>query len=211
MIVPTRRVSDAIEELVTEFRMGDYADRPAETYSGGQRRRLDVVAALVANPPALFLDEPTTGLDPRSRVEIWDAITGLAANGAAIVLTTQYLDEADKLADEILLIDQGNAIARGTPEDLKRDLDNDVLDVRFPSETELDKALDIIDKTSISSINRESWLIRIPVTSDARSSLSILRRIDDANIDLVDYQLRRPTLDDVFLALTDTSDEGSRR
>ncbi len=209
--MPKEVLANRVEELVTEFRMGDYADRPAETYSGGQRRRLDVVAALVANPPALFLDEPTTGLDPRSRVEIWDAITGLAANGAAIVLTTQYLDEADKLADEILLIDQGNAIARGTPEDLKRGLDSDVLDVRFPSETELDKALDIIDKTSISSIDRESWLIRIPVTSDARSSLSILRRIDDANIDLVDYQLRRPTLDDVFLALTDTSDEGSRR
>ncbi len=209
--MPKEVLANRVEELVAEFRMGDYADRPAETYSGGQRRRLDVVAALVANPPALFLDEPTTGLDPRSRVEIWDAITGLAANGAAIVLTTQYLDEADKLADEILLIDQGNAIARGTPEDLKRGLDSDVLDVRFPSETELDKALDIIDKTSISSIDRESWLIRIPVTSDARSSLSILRRIDDANIDLVDYQLRRPTLDDVFLALTDTSDEGSRR
>ncbi|MDX2344033.1 MAG: ATP-binding cassette domain-containing protein [Acidimicrobiia bacterium] len=209
--MPKEILANRVEELVAEFRMGDYADRPAETYSGGQRRRLDVVAALVANPPALFLDEPTTGLDPRSRVEIWDAITDLAANGAAIVLTTQYLDEADKLADEILLIDQGNAVARGTPEDLKRGLDSDVLDVRFPSETELDKALDIIDKTSISSIDRESWLIRIPVTSDARSSLSILRRIDDANIDLVDYQLRRPTLDDVFLALTDTSDEGSRR
>ena len=209
--MPKEVLANRVEELVAEFRMDDYADRPAETYSGGQRRRLDVVAALVANPPALFLDEPTTGLDPRSRVEIWDAITGLAANGAAIVLTTQYLDEADKLADEILLIDQGNAVARGTPEDLKRGLDSDVLDVHFPSETELDKALDIIDKTSISSINRESWLIRIPVKSDARSSLSILRRIDDANIDLVDYQLRRPTLDDVFLALTETSDEGSRR
>ena len=200
--IPKDSLKRRIEDLVDTFRMGDYADRTAETYSGGQRRRLDVVAALVANPPALFLDEPTTGLDPRSRAEMWDAITGLAAGGTAIVLTTQYLEEADRLADEILLIDQGIAVARGTPEELKRGLENDVLDVHFPNERELDKAVAVIDSELISSIDRESGLIRIPVKSDARSSLSILRSIDDAGIDLVDYQLRRPTLDDVFLELT---------
>jgi ABC-2 type transport system ATP-binding protein len=200
--IPKEDLTRRTEELVETFRMGDYADRPAETYSGGQRRRLDVVAALVASPPALFLDEPTTGLDPRSRADMWDAITDLAAAGTAIVLTTQYLEEADKLADEILLIDQGIAVARGTPEELKRGLENDVLDVHFPNDQELDRAIAVIDNDSISSIDRESGLIRIPVKSNARSSLTILRSIDDANIDLVDYQLRRPTLDDVFLELT---------
>ncbi|MCP4303824.1 MAG: ATP-binding cassette domain-containing protein [bacterium] len=200
--IPKDTLKRRIEDLVETFRMGDYADRTAETYSGGQRRRLDVVAALVANPPALFLDEPTTGLDPRSRADMWDAITDLAAGGTAIVLTTQYLEEADRLADEILLIDQGIAVARGTPEELKRGLENDVLDVHFPDERELDKAVAVIDDELISSIDRDAGLIRIPVKSNARSSLSILRSIDDADIELVDYQLRRPTLDDVFLELT---------
>ncbi len=201
--IPKDILQDRIEELINEFRMAEYADRPAETYSGGQRRRLDVVAALVANPPALFLDEPTTGLDPRSRADIWDAITNLAAAGTAIVLTTQYLEEADRLADEILLIDQGTAVARGTPESLKRGLESDVLDVHFPSEEELERALGVIGATSISTIDRESGLIQIPVKSSARSSLDILRKLDDADVDLVDFQLRRPTLDDVFLAFTE--------
>ena len=209
--IPKDDLARRTEELVETFRMGDYADRPAETYSGGQRRRLDVVAALVASPPALFLDEPTTGLDPRSRADMWDASTNLAAAGTAIVLTTQYLEEADRLADEILLIDQGIAVARGTPEELKRGLENDVLDVHFPNDQELDRAVAVIDNDLISSIDRESGLIRIPVKSNARTSLSILRSIDDANIELVDYQLRRPTLDDVFLELTGPSAKAEGR
>jgi len=200
--IPKDVLRRRIDDLIDGFHMADFADRPAETYSGGQRRRLDVVAALVANPPALFLDEPTTGLDPRSRVDIWDAITDLAARGTAIVLTTQYLDEADRLADEILLIDQGTAVARGTPEELKRGLESDVLDVHFPSGEELDRALEVIDSATISAVDRESGLVQVPVNGSAHSSLTILRQLDDANVDLVDFQLRRPTLDDVFLALT---------
>ena len=201
--IPRDTLHDRIEELITEFDMAEYADRPAETYSGGQRRRLDVVAALVANPPALFLDEPTTGLDPRSRAAIWDAITTLAANGTAIVLTTQYLEEADRLADEILLIDRGVAVAKGTPAELKRRLDGDVLDVHIASNEGFDSALEVLQGTSLSTADREAGLIQIPVDNTAVSSLNILRKLDDTGIDLVDFQLRRPTLDDVFLAFTE--------
>ena len=171
------------------------------TYSGGQRRRLDVVAALVADPPALFLDEPTTGLDPRSRAEMWEAIGQLAAGGAAIVLTTQYLEEADRLADEIMMIDDGIAVASGTPEALKRDLERDILEVRLADRAALDRALALVDRDDVST-DREGHLLRIPVGDGAGSSLALLRRIEDGGAAITDFQLRRPTLDDVFLTLT---------
>ncbi len=200
--IPKTQLDERVEELVREFRMDSFADRPAGTYSGGERRRLDVVAALVADPPALFLDEPTTGLDPRSRHELWDAITTLAAAGTAIVLTTQYLEEADQLADEIVLIDRGKTVASGTPEELKRSLKQEVLEVHLEPGDEFQRGLRIVgDKPGLVP-DSDAGLIRIPVEGGAAASLTVLRRLDDAGVTLVDFQLRRPTLDDVFLALT---------
>lgn len=207
--IPKQRLAERIEELVTEFRMADYADRPAETYSGGQRRRLDVVAALIAAPPAVFLDEPTTGLDPRSRAELWEAISTLARSGAAIVLTTQYLEEADRLADEILLIDQGREVARGTPEDLKRGLDRDILQIHFQDDAAFEAGAALLADETLSETDPASHRVQIVVGGSAGNPLSILRLLDDEGIKIADFQLRRPTLDDVFLALTQDAAEGT--
>jgi daunorubicin resistance ABC transporter ATP-binding subunit len=200
--IPRTERRRRIEQLIQQFDMGEFADRVAGTYSGGQRRRLDVVAALVADPPALFLDEPTTGLDPRSRAEIWAAIAELASMGTAIVLTTQYLDEADQLADEVQIIDKGRVIASGTPETLKRGLERDVLEVRFDDEGDLTAALDLIGRVEglVSDIDARG--IGVPVGDDVARSLELLRRLQDGGVSISDFQLRRPTLDDVFLSLT---------
>ena len=200
--IPKQELDQRIEELIAEFRMEQYADRSAETYSGGERRRLDVVAALIAAPPAVFLDEPTTGLDPRSRAELWDAITDLAAAGTAIVLTTQYLEEADRLADEIVLIDQGREVARGAPEDLKRGLERDVLEVHVEDGAALDLALEILGAKPVTEVDEEARMIRVAAAATAGESLGLLRALDDSGVAIVDFQLRRPTLDDVFLTLT---------
>jgi len=189
------------EELIDQFDMADFADRVAGSYSGGQRRRLDIVAALVADPPALFLDEPTTGLDPRSRATLWDTITQLADCGTAIVLTTQYLDEADRLADEVLIIDRGTVIASGTPESLKRSLQQDVLEVHI-GEGQMDQAIGCLASIDGLNVDEEQRSISIPVGSDAAVSLEVLQRLQADSISIADFQLRRPTLDDVFLALT---------
>ncbi len=190
-----------VDELVERFDMTDFADRVAGTYSGGQRRRLDVVAALVADPPALFLDEPTTGLDPRSRSEIWNAIGRLAEGGTAIVLTTQYLDEADRLADEVVIIDQGTMIASGTPDMLKRNLERDVLEIHI-GDSDLTLAAGLIGPIEGLVTDRDARRIGVPVGDDVALSLDVLRRLQDGGISIADFQLRRPTLDDVFLSLT---------
>ncbi len=191
-----------IEELIEQFDLGEFADRPASTYSGGERRRLDVVAALVAEPPAVFLDEPTTGLDPRSRSELWNTVRSLAANGVAIVLSTQYLEEADRLADEILVIDQGSVVAQGTPDALKRDLERDVLEVHVTSRADLDVARELLgfDEGIITDI--EARRIDIPIPDGADRSLDLLRQLQEGGVSISNFQLRQPTLDDVFLALT---------
>ena len=190
-----------VDELVDRFDMAEFADRVVSTYSGGQRRRLDVVAALIADPPALFLDEPTTGLDPRSRAELWEAIAQLAASGTAIVLTTQYLEEADRLADEILIIDRGAVIASGSPDSLKRGLDRDVLEVHV-GDGDLAFALDLIGRVTGVVTDPETHRIGIPVGDDVNEGLDVLRRLQDGGVAISDFQLRRPTLDDVFLNLT---------
>ena len=205
--IPKAKLRSRVDELVTEFRMGDYADRPAETYSGGQRRRLDVVAALIASPPAVFLDEPTTGLDPRSRAEIWQAITDLAAAGTAIVLTTQYLDEADRLADEIIIIDRGTEVARGAPDELKRGLERDVLEVHFGDDDSYERGVSILGSDAVATRDPATRRVQISVEEAKGGSLGTLRRLDDAGVVLTDFQLRRPTLDDVFLTLTKDAPE----
>jgi len=192
-----------VEELIEGFRMGDYADRTVGTCSGGQRRRLDVVASLIAKPLALFLDEPTTGLDPRSRVELWDEIRGLADRGTAVVLTTQYLEEADRLADYILIMDEGRAVVTGTARELKDDLKRDVLEVHFTSGEELERAVKALGGFADEyGANPAAKQLTIPVTGGSASSLKLLRRIEDSGIPVVDFQYRRPTLDDVFLTHT---------
>lgn len=195
---PERR--ERVEELIDRFDLGDFADRPASTYSGGERRRLDVVAALVAEPPAVFLDEPTTGLDPRSRSELWDTVKSLASSGVAIVLSTQYLEEADRLADKILVIDQGQIVAQGTPETLKRDLERDVLEVRVTAVADLDTARDLVG--SDVTIDTETRQLEIPVHDGANRALDLLRKLQDGGVSISSFQLRQPTLDDVFLAIT---------
>jgi ABC-2 type transport system ATP-binding protein len=198
---PARRAR--VEELIERFRMSDYADRTVSTYSGGQRRRLDVVASLIANPPALFLDEPTTGLDPRSRVELWEEIRGLADGGTAVVLTTQYLEEADRLADYLLIMDEGREVATGTARELKDDLERDVLEVHFSSEDDLHRAVRALeDHVGDYGTDPGSRQLTIPVPGGSRNSLALLRRIEDAGIPVVDFHYRRPTLDDVFLTHT---------
>lgn len=189
-----------VGELIDRFDMSDFADRPVSTYSGGQRRRLDIVAALVAEPLALFLDEPTTGLDPRSRAEVWESVRALAAEGTAIVLTTQYLDEADQLADEILMIDRGRTVATGTPANLKKTVGRDVLEVSFADDVDLVAVQGLLGGDSVA--NAASHRLDVPITSGVRQSLDVLRQLEDQQVVIADFQLRRPTLDDAFLALT---------
>ena len=201
--LPKAKRRARVEELIERFRMSDYADRTVGTYSGGQRRRLDVVASLIANPPALFLDEPTTGLDPRSRVELWEEIQGLAEAGTAVVLTTQYLEEADRLADYILIMDEGRAVAAGTARELKDDLERDVLEVHFASEEDLDRAVEAL-KGFVDDYGTDpaAKQLTVPLTGGSTGSLRLLRRIEDSGIPVDDFHYRRPTLDDVFLTLT---------
>ena len=203
--IPRRSLDTRIDDLLQRFRMTGFADQIAGTCSGGQRRRLDVVSALIASPAALFLDEPTTGLDPRSRADIWEAIEGLAGEGTAILLTTHYLHEADQLANNIVLIDRGSLLASGTPEELKKELNQDVLEVHFDSDTAFDSAVGLMSDQPNVVDDREARTIRIPVGSGAAGSLALLKRLDDAGVTIRDFQLRRPTLDDVFLTLTNPS------
>jgi ABC-2 type transport system ATP-binding protein len=198
-------------ELIERFRMTDYADRTVDTCSGGERRRLDVVASLIANPPALFLDEPTTGLDPRSRSELWSEIRRLADQGAAVVLTTQYLDEADQLADWIAVIDKGVIAASGTARQLKDDLEQDVLEIHLKTPEDRATAASTLRDAGVDFIEGdEGTLLTIPVPGGSADGLAILRRVEDSGAPIVDFHYRRPTLDDVFLALTDrTSREAS--
>jgi len=200
--IPRRERRRRAEDLIEKFDMSDFADRVVGTYSGGQRRRLDVVAALIASPPALFLDEPTAGLDPRSRAELWEAIALLASQGTAIVLTTQYLEEADQLADHILIIDGGRVVASGAPETLKRELKRDVLEVRVAGGSDVTAAVDIIGPIEGLVTDIDARRLRVPVGDGAIRSLDLLRRIQDGGVAITDFQLRRPTLDDVFLVLT---------
>jgi len=203
--IPRGERQRRIDHLVDRFDLGEFVDRIAETYSGGQRRRLDVVASLIAAPPVLFLDEPTTGLDPRSRTELWDEIGDLAAQGTAVVLTTQYLEEADRLSDRIVIIDEGVMKASGTSAELKEDLERDVLEVHVTTRTDLARAVEVAGRVAsgVSSDPADAGL-QIPLKDGSDQSLAVLRELDAEGISISDFQLRRPTLDDVFLTLTAT-------
>jgi ABC-2 type transport system ATP-binding protein len=190
------------EELLERFDLVDAAKRPAKTYSGGMRRRLDLAAALVASPPVLFLDEPTTGLDPRSRLEVWATIEGLVAEGTTVLLTTQYLDEADRLADLIAVIDRGRLIAEGTPDELKDRVGGERLEVHLADSTAVDAALRALAPMSDEPPSVDEDTVRLTVRQRTGTIVEAVRRLDEVGVGVDDLGLRRPTLDDVFLSLT---------
>ncbi len=191
-------------ELLELFRLSDAGDRPVKGYSGGMRRRLDLAGALVASPKVLFLDEPTTGLDPRSRTDMWDVIRDLVAGGTTLLLTTQYLEEADRLCDEIVVIDRGKVIAQGTADSLKSQVGGERVEVVVASAGDLQQARAVLGTLAIGEVVLEEHVRRLtaPVSGGGKVLVEAISRLDAEGIELLDVGLRRPTLDDVFLSLT---------
>ena len=192
------------DELIERFRLSEAANRPLKTFSGGMRRRIDLAGALLADPPVLFLDEPTTGLDPRSRGELWNVIRERVETGTTVVLTTQYLEEADQLANEIVVIDHGRAIARGTSQELKRRIGGEHLDVHLALLDDLSRVEAILRPfaTGAVRIDDQDALISIPVAKGVEALGAVMVELTAQNVEIVDIGLRRPTLDDVFMELT---------
>lgn len=189
-------------ELLAQFGLSDAANRTLKTYSGGMRRRLDLAAALVARPPILFLDEPTTGLDPQSRQDLWNIIENLVEGGTTVLLTTQYLEEADRLAKQLVVLDKGSIIAQGTSAELKAQLGTTVLALTFSSTADASRGLDLLRDLSDKPANIEGSLIELTLDNGPRAAADALRRLDADGITVTGLSLREPSLDDVFLNLT---------
>ena len=189
-------------ELLERFDLVDAAGRPTKTYSGGMRRRLDLAAALVAQPPILFLDEPTTGLDPRSRLQLWETIEGLVADGTTVLLTTQYLEEADRLATDIAVIDHGRVLATGAPDDLKDRVGGERLEISLDDAAHAQLAVQALASMTDEQPIAAGELVTLGVRQRAGAIVEAVRRLGEAGVGVEDIALRRPTLDDVFLALT---------
>ncbi|WP_194832490.1 ATP-binding cassette domain-containing protein [Nocardia sp. XZ_19_369] len=199
-----QRSKERARELLERFRLSDAADRPVKTYSGGMRRRLDLAGALVANPPVLFLDEPTTGLDPRARLALWDVIEELVAGGTTLLLTTQYMDEADRLADAIAVIDHGKVIARGTADELKTLVGGDRIELTVDHADNLGTAMQALKGLADGEIHVEPGLRRltVPVADGSQALVAAIGKLAEHDVRINDVGLRRPSLDDVFLTLT---------
>ena len=193
------------DELLVQVDLADAADKLAKDLSGGMRRRLDLAASLMSSPAVLFLDEPTTGLDPRSRNELWELLRGLVRDGTTIILTTQYLEEADRLADDIVVLDHGLTVAHGTPQALKAQIGGDRVDVTSSSSVDLHRIVDatLPFASQPASIDAEAGIVTIPVRSVVRL-MDVMHAVDDAGIDVIDINRRQATLDDVFLILTES-------
>ena len=189
-------------ELLERFSLTEAGSRPVGTYSGGMRRRLDLAGALIAEPPVLFLDEPTTGLDPHSRNELWDVIRDLVAQGSTLLLTTQYMEEADQLADDIVVIDRGQQIAHGTADELKKQIGGERMEFHIDSDASVADAQRILADFATGEIHIEEPRVTVPIVGGAGTLTHALRSLDTAGIEVQDVGLRKPTLDDVFLTLT---------
>jgi ABC-2 type transport system ATP-binding protein len=196
-LIPTRA-----GELLERFRLTEAGDRPVKTYSGGMRRRLDLAAALVHRPPILILDEPTTGLDPQGRLDLWGVIEELVADGATLLLTTQYLEEADRLADRISVVDHGKVIAEGTATELKAQLGTTILHVEFTAPADADAAKAVLAEVGATDLSDDGRNVEVKVADSGRSLLDAVRRLDDAGLQPEKVTVREPSLDDVFLTLT---------
>ena len=207
--LPSKYVKERSDELLDRFDLADAADRSLRTYSGGMRRRLDLAASLIAKPRVLFLDEPTTGLDPRSRIGLWEVITDLVADGTTVLLTTQYLEEADQLAEEIVVIDHGRVIAQGTSDTLKDQVGGDRLEVVVENPAQVDEAAQALRSVAAGevTVNRADHRVVAPVIGGSLTLVDAVRSLDAARVAIADVALRRPTLDDVFLSLTGHSAE----
>jgi len=192
------------ETLLEQFSLTDAANRPVKTYSGGMRRRLDLASALIGQPRLLFLDEPTTGLDPRSRIAMWDVIRSLVREGTTLLLTTQYLEEADELADTIAVVDHGRIIAKGTADELKSQVGGERIEVVVHRRDEIARASDILVRICEGecSLDEHTRKLTVPAYGGAQRLVQVVRELDEAGIEIDDIGLRRPTLDDVFLSLT---------
>jgi ABC-2 type transport system ATP-binding protein len=202
--LPVKAAKARADDLLSQFSLSDAADRGVKTYSGGMRRRLDLAASLVTRPQILFLDEPTTGLDLSSRMVTWDAVRGLANDGTTVLLTTQYLDEADHLADRIAVIDNGQVIADGTPAQLKSKIGGERVSVTVAAQSDLGVAAEVLGRhaTEMPRPDAVTRVIEAPVTAAARRMPEIVRDLDAAGVLLDDLAIRHPSLDDVFLTLT---------
>lgn len=198
-----KQAESRAEELLERFSLTDSARRAIKTYSGGMRRRLDLAASLIVKPKVLFLDEPTTGLDPRGRQEMWSVIEELVTDGVTLLLTTQYLDEADQLADDIVVVDHGKVIARGTSDALKKQIGGEQLQV-VVEQSNIAQTMEIVAKVSQANVLLDEGLRRIsaPVTTGSTALIDVLRLLDGAGIHPLDIALQRPSLDDVFMSLT---------
>lgn len=196
-----RSAIDRAQELLEEFDLVNAADRPAKTYSGGMRRRLDLAVSLIAAPPVIFLDEPTTGLDPRSRIAMWESIRRLMKRGTTILLTTQYLEEADQLADRIIVIDNGTVIAEGTASELKSKVGKDRLELAFNSAKALAAAKNVLGREGVDS-NDKDHTISIVINDTNTDVKNILEKLSAEKIAIESLAVHKPTLDDVFLSLT---------